>query len=181
MTSAARRLAAARKAWAGDKRGLAALEFALIATPFFVLIFGLIEVCLVFVANGILDHAATEASRRIRTGEIQGAGTSAADFRTSVCDELAAIVRCDGGLRVSVQRFADFDATTTTPVNPINPTTGDFDATLDYEPGAASEIVVVRVFYEWELITPVITGPLANMSGNRRLLQSTVAFRNEPF
>ena len=46
---------------------------------------------------------------------------------------------------------------------------------------AANDIVVVRAFYEWELMTPILSAPLANLSGNRRLLQATVVFRNEPF
>ena len=67
-----------------------------------------------------------------------------------------------------------------------NPSAIDGDGNLDdsdfeFSPGNANEIVVVRVFYEWELLTPVLSAPLANMSNGRRLLQATVAFRNEPF
>ena len=40
---------------------------------------------------------------------------------------------------------------------------------------------MVRAFYEWELVTPIISAPLANLSGNRRLIVSTATFRNEPF
>ena len=67
-------------------------------------------------------------------------------------------------------------------------TTGDLDedGNLDtedfgFDPGGSNDIVVVRAFYEWDLMTPLLSAPLANLSGNRRLLQSTVVFRNEPF
>ena len=59
---------------------------------------------------------------------------------------------------------------------------GNFDdSTFVYEPGSANEVVAVRVFYEWELITPYLSAPLRNMSGNKHLLQATAVFRNEPF
>ena len=55
------------------------------------------------------------------------------------------------------------------------------DSDFDFDMGEANDIVVVRAFYEWELITPILSAPLSNMSNDRRLLQATVAFRNEPF
>ena len=44
-----------------------------------------------------------------------------------------------------------------------------------------SSIVLVRGFYVWQLFTPVFSQYFANMAGNKRLLSSSVAFKNEPF
>ena len=178
------------EAFADDKRGIAAVEFALIAMPFFFLIFGLLEVCVIFIMSSILEHAAGEASRQIRTGQLQTGGsiTQDADFRASVCAELFGLMTCDANkLKIDVQRFSSFGGTGGTSLDFLedddatNPNGLD-DSGFGFAAGAQNEIVVIRVFYEWDLIIPVMSAPLDNMNGsNRRLLQATVAFRNEPF
>lgn len=166
--------------FARDKRGLAAVEFAMIAIPFFLLIFGLLEVCVIFIMSSVLEHGASEAARQIRTGQFQQAGFDAARFKTDVCAELFGLLSCDSRLQLDVQTFSNF-AGTGNP-DPIDPDTGDLATdSFGFVPGAQNDIIVVRVFYEWDLIIPVLSAPLANMSGNRRLLQATIAFRNEPF
>ncbi|MEO1554003.1 MAG: TadE/TadG family type IV pilus assembly protein, partial [Pseudomonadota bacterium] len=104
------------EAFCDDKRGMAAVEFAMIAIPFFFLIFGLLEVCVIFIMSSILEHAASEASRQIRTGQLQTAGLSAAAtqtaFEDSVCDELFGLLSCDSSrLKFDVQTFASFGLT----------------------------------------------------------------------
>ena len=39
--------------------------------------------------------------------------------------------------------------------------------------------MLVRVFYPWTLITPVLEPGLPNLGANQRLLTASVAFRNE--
>ena len=166
--------------FAADKRGLAAVEFAMIAIPFFLLIFGLLEVCVIFIMSSVLEHGASEAARSIRTGQFQQAGFDQAQFKNDICGELFGMLSCDSKLQLDVKTFADF-ASTGNP-DPIDPATGDLaTGSFGFRPGAQNQIVVVRVFYEWDLLIPVMSAPLANMSGNRRLLQATIAFRNEPF
>lgn len=166
--------------FASDKRGLAAVEFAMIAVPFFFLIFGLLEVCVIFIMSSVLEHGASEAARSIRTGQFQQAGFDQAQFKSDICAELFGLLSCDSKLQLDVQTFSNF-AGTGNP-DPLDPDTGDLATdTFGFIPGAQNDIVVVRVFYEWDLIIPVMSAPLANMSNNRRLLQATIAFRNEPF
>lgn len=165
--------------FAEDKRGIAAVEFALIATPFFFLIFGLLEVCVLFIMSSILEHGISEAARGVRTGQMQQNGFGQVAFKNAVCAELFDLLDCDSKLRFDVKTFDSFG--NSEDISPIQPDgTVDYD-NFGYQPGDSNDIVVVRVFYEWELLTPVLSAPLANMAGNKRLLQSTVAFRNEPF
>lgn len=166
--------------FAHDKRGIAAVEFALIAMPFFFLIFGLLEVCVIFIMSSVLEHGASEAARSIKTGQFQTGGFTEAQFKQAVCDELFDLMSCDDKLKLDVKTFSNF-AGTSAP-SPIDATTGDLDDSgFTFSPGAQNEIVVIRVFYEWDLIIPLMSKPLANMSNDRRLLQATIAFRNEPF
>lgn len=165
--------------WAEDKRGVAAIEFAMIAIPFFFLLFGLLEVCAIFIFTTVLEHGLNEASRSIRTGQAQEAGLSEVTFKDSVCAELFELLDCGGNLSIDVQTFSNFGSTSSpTPIDD----SGDFDPSgFGFNPGAQNEIVVVRAFYEWQLFTPVMSAPLSNLNGGKRLIQSTIAFRNEPF
>ncbi len=51
---------------------------------------------------------------------------------------------------------------------------------MQFNPGNAGDIVVVRVMYMW----PVLLGPLgfnlSNQPNNTRLILATAAFQNEP-
>ena len=51
-----------------------------------------------------------------------------------------------------------------------------------FAPGAAGDVVVARVIYEFQYITPFL-GQILNNNGDSeaRLLVSSAAFRNEPF
>lgn len=167
-------------AWARDRRGATAVEFALVATPFFFLLFGLFEVAIIFIMTTTLEHGINESSRAIRTGAFQSAQLNQAAFRNAVCSELFDLLDCDTNLHIDVRTFGNFGgAMNNSPVDPgtqtVNP--GQFQ----FNPGGPNDIVVARVFYEWTLLSPVISKPLANLSGNKRLLQASVAFRNEPF
>ena len=43
------------------------------------------------------------------------------------------------------------------------------------------DIVIVSVYYEWQLITPMMGSSMANAPDNTRILVSSQVFRNEPF
>lgn len=168
------------RAWGADRRGVAAVEFAMIAAPFFFLIFGLLEICVIFIMSSVLEHGLNEAARGIRTGQLQTGGSFDRDaFEEIVCSEIFDLFACEGAIQLDVKTYSDFASTS-------NPSAIDEDGNLvsddfEFNPGGANDIVVVRVFYEWELMTPILSALLANLSNNRRLLQSTVVFRNEPF
>ncbi len=66
-------------------------------------------------------------------------------------------------------------ATRPTPTGNLNP------ALNNYQAGTACNVVLLRVFYTWNIITPVLSAFLTNMSTGNHLLTATAAFRNEPF
>ncbi|MDJ0920233.1 MAG: pilus assembly protein [Henriciella sp.] len=166
--------------WGKDKRGLAVVEFGLIAMPFFLLIFGLLEICVIFIMSSVLEHGASEAARLIRTGQFQNsANVTPAAFKQEVCDNMFGLMSCSAKLSIDVNTFNNF-ATTSNP-SPIDSTGQVVTSNFQFNAGQGSDIVLVRVFYEWDLITPILSRPLANVSNDKRLLQATVAFRNEPF
>ena len=167
------------EAWADDKRGQTAVEFALIAAPFFFIIFGLMEICLIFIMTTVLEHAVSDSSREIRTGQAQEAGFSEVEFRNSVCDKLFGLMGCDSNLHIDVKRLSNFSSADLS--SPLD-SDGNFDdGSFDFQPGGANDIVAVRVYYEWSLVTPIMSAPLVNMANGKHLIQASAVFRNEPF
>lgn len=177
--SLAARLRERFNSYAQENRGVAAVEFALIAAPFFFLIFGLLEVCMIFIMAAILDHGVANAARPLRTGVAQTAGMNAEQFREILCSEMMGMMDCEDRLHFDVQTVSGF--ATTPSGTPLDVTGLIDDEDFGFVPGGPNDVVAVRVFYEWDLFTPILTAPLANMAGNRHLIQSNVVFRNEPF
>lgn len=160
----------------------AAIEFAFVAFPFFLLLIGIFEICLIFVVSTVLNFGAQEAARDIRTGNFQTHATeakTAAQFETNICGGMANLFDCDTKLMVDVRTVTNFP--TLQDAVPLNGD-GSLDSSgFGFDPGQRDEIVIVNVYYEWSLITPMISKYLANLPGDKRLIVSSQAFRNEPF
>ena len=62
------------KRFAKAKRGSAAVEFAIVAMPFFLLTIGLAEISMIGFAQTTLDMGVSEAAREIRSGRAQLGG-----------------------------------------------------------------------------------------------------------
>ena len=172
------RIKARTRAFMGDRQGATAVEFALIAAPFFLLIFAILEIALIFFASAIIENAVSMAARDIRTGELQTAGQGEVEFRAAVCEQIRAVADC-GRLSIDVRTFENFASTRFAP--PVSDDGDLDDSGFTFDPGQAQDIVVVRVFYDWPLLGPGMINGLANMPGNRRLISAATAFRNEPY
>ncbi len=77
-----------RASFGKNDSGATAVEFALIALPFFTVVFGIIEVGLSHFVNRMVDNAVINASREIRTGQAHDGGYDAATFETRICGNL---------------------------------------------------------------------------------------------
>jgi Flp pilus assembly protein TadG len=161
--------------------GVAAVEFGFVALPFFALLFAIIETSLVFLANQSLETAAADSARLVFTGQAQTISLS--DFKTKTCLKLKAMFDCQAKLKIEVKTYATFaDAIEHNKKPLINDTTKELNVTESYQPGAASQIVVVRLVYPFPVLASrLLSFTLNDMAGNSRLLVATVAFRNEPF
>ncbi|CAN5194742.1 pilus assembly protein [soil metagenome] len=161
-----------------DRSGATAVEFALVALPFFAFMFAILETALMFFAGQTMDTAVTQAARMIRTGQAQQQGFDLAQFKTKICDQINVMMDCSGGLKLDVQKYATFGSIDlTTPKDGA----GNLNVTESYVPGHGSDIVVVRAYYEWPIVVNKLGNDLTNLPNGTHLLISTVAFRNEPF
>ncbi len=160
-----------------DRSGTTAVEFGLVALPFIASLFAILETALVMFADQTLETATNDAARLIRTGQAQQQGFSATKFRDEICSTGYSLFDC-GSLKVDVKRYPTFGSVDLS--SPLDGN-GNIDMNLDYKPGNGGDIVVVRAFYEWPVFVRLLGHDLTNMSGGKRLLVATTAFRNDPF
>jgi Flp pilus assembly protein TadG len=165
--------------WRRNERGSVAIEFAFIAPIFFFLMFVIAETALVFIAEQVMDNAIFETARLIRTGQVQEAAMTKADFQTEVCDRASIFINCTGAnFYLDVKSYSTFgDMVMDSPVDDEE----EFEDSGTFAFGSANDIVVVRAYYQWP--TNQIFGSLSlkNLSNGKRLIGSFAAFRNEPF
>ena len=154
-----------------ERDGVAAIEFSLIAIPFFILLFAILETGYIFLLSVMLEGATADGARQVRTGEVTAA--TPATFQNTVCTNMYGMIDCDDFL---------YDVRIVPSFGGIPPEAVPVDqASATFAPGSPDAIVVVRVMYRWNFITPLLENLLgADANGTRHLI-STVAFRNEPF
>jgi len=169
-----------------NREGTAAIEFAILAIPFFMLLFAILELAVVFFINSTLNHAVSEAGRQIRVGSFQACGTQAS-FKQLVCANMQGLGNCEKRLRIDLVSGNTFNAITL-PDPPAPPEPDPDDATAediangDWVNTVATAPVVVRGLYYHKLVLPPQLTRLENVQGRGiRVLSAMTAFRNEPF
>lgn len=161
-----------------NRRGSAAVEFAMIVVPFFMMLFAIVETGLVFFAQQTLETATQDASRLVLTGQAQNAGYTQSQFKTALCNNLPSFFNCAGGIYVNVTNYANFNAVA--PNMPID-ASGNFINSFQYSPGGSGVVTLVQTYYMWPIFVTSLGYNLANVNGHYRLLVATAAFRNEPY
>jgi len=161
-----------------SRRGSAAVEFALVAPVFFALLFAILETALMFFASQVLETITQDSARMIVTGQAQSSSFTQTQFKTYVCGRIAALFNCNS-LYVDVESYSSFSSITLNSQIDVN---GNFvNNNMQYSPGGPGDIVVVRLFYPWQLFVTGLGYNISNLSGNQRLLVATAAFQNEPY
>jgi Flp pilus assembly protein TadG len=161
-----------------NRRGSAAVEFALVAPVFFALLFAIIETAIVFFAGQVLETVTQDSARMIMTGQAQTGGYSQSNFKTYVCGKITVLFDCTNGISIDVQSYSAFSSVSIS--NPID-AGKNFVPPNNYSPGGPGDIVVVRLFYQWPLIVTGLGYNISDLTGSKRLLTATAAFRNEPY
>lgn len=155
------------------RRGATALEFAMVFPVFMLFVSMVIENGLVLFTQATLDNAVFDASRLIRTGQLQLAGGSVTPFAKTLCGDVGTIINCTN-LQYNVQSAAAFASLNgTVQLNALGGL-----ANTRFTPGGAGADVVVQVAYNRAYLMPWIA-----IFGGRTgaVLVSTLAFQNEKF
>jgi Flp pilus assembly protein TadG len=177
---AAPAIAGARR-FGRDERGVTAIEFGILALPFFTVIFAIIETAMMFFASQVLDSGVEDASRMIRTGRAQQASYNITNFRTYLCGYTFNLFDCSK-LKITVKTILTFSAAdTSSTVQSCNTSTCTWTLTEAYSPGVGRSVEQVSVYYRWPLLVVLPYFNLKNQPDNYRLISATRVFRNEPF
>ncbi len=159
--------------------GATAVEFALIAMPLVMMIFGLIEMCMIFTKQGVLEYATSQAARKIRTGQAQQSGSPEDYFKESLCDSASFFINCDD-ISYEVQSLDNFGEADEQPA-PSFDEEGNF-LSQGFDSGSSNGVVLIRTVYRHNLFTPLMA-PLMSSAGEsgKRLMMSTVVLQSEPY
>jgi Flp pilus assembly protein TadG len=193
-----------KKAWwrfARSKDGAAAIEFAILAVPYFVIIFAIIETFVAYTGEQLVGNAVDTMARKLRTGNITAIANHAnfkdrTEFRQLFCNEISILIQCSAQevatpnkLWLDVRSFTSFSQIpTTVPRNPPNSTYGELDtSSFAYSPGGPKTINMLRAYYKWDVMTDLIRPYISNVrpaDGSRPyyfLIVETAAFQNEEY
>ena len=166
----------------GARSGAAAIEFAVIAPAFIVFLFGLIETGVIYYFNSTMSNAANDAARMLRTGQAQTQNMTKSQYIAQVCSQMTGMVTaatCTANLQVDMEVSNSF--TTANYTNVVNADGSLNIAAMQFNTGNACDTVLVRAFYPWSIMTPLMAPLLHNMPNGQYLMTSAAAFRNEPF
>ncbi len=188
------------KRLARSKDGAAAIEFAILAIPYFMIVFAIIETFVAFTAEQLLTNAVNTVSRQLRTGQITfGLGRTTdmteVQFRTAFCNEISILMKCDAGeiatpkkLFIDIRTFSSFASIPKTIPRVSNADFADLDtSSFKFTPGGSKSINMMRVFYKWQItadiVRPYITTirPADGSMPKDFLIVGTTAFQNEDF
>jgi Flp pilus assembly protein TadG len=180
---------------ADANKGSVAIEFAMIAPIFLLMMMATIETGVIFFAQSALQNAVNDTARLVKTGQSacystdtngNCVGMTQDQFRKQICDSVKTLLRtCEkdangnSDLQFDVKAYsAGFGG-----VSNSSPLVGNgqLPNLSDFDTGNACDVVLVRAFYRWPVFTPALNFLLDNMNGSNHLLSTAAAFRNEPY
>ena len=181
-----------------SESGSTAIEFGILAIPFFMIIVATVETLVAFAGEQILVNAVDNMSRQLRTGEITFNTGNATDlteteFRDKFCNEINIVLTCSAEITPDQKLFVDLkEVVNYSDIDVGIPKVSSAEyAELDtsgfeYLPGASGAINVLRVYYKWDvtvdIIRPYITNIRPGPEGSEYyLMVATTAFRNEDY
>lgn len=180
---------------ARNEDGAVLVEFALLAVPFFALVFAILETSLAFFAQQVLESALQDATRGIRTGQSQ-TSWDAVEFRRQICKRSYGLLDCSESnpqtdrLIIKVEPVNSFDTAISQIGLPVDPACSEPGASEDecawtlsesFNDGQGNDVIVAQAFYKWPTVLNLPWFTLANQAGNNRLLSAARVFKNEPF
>lgn len=188
-----------RRSLLSDERGAVIVEFAVVAAPFFALIFATLITAMIMFSQQALDTTAEDVAREIMTGQVQKGSVKVtvngsqvnidnnAKLKAHVCAKIEAkgvgFLDC-GRVMVSLTKLATFSGANYNPVTlNFNPTTGAVtNPPGNFDTIGQEEIGLVTVYYRWpELMGPLLGFTTGNQSNGDRLMVSNSIFKTETY
>ncbi|WOI54030.1 TadE/TadG family type IV pilus assembly protein [Parvularcula sp. LCG005] len=162
--------------WLKRDEGSAAVEFAIIAPVFFLLVFAIFETSLFYFKRHSLRYLVFEVSRELQTGHIQKAGDPETLFKETVCEKSSFLFDCDD-IFVDVRAFNRLSDATFPPIT----FDGDGEpSNFTFDPGRQEQIMIVRAVTNFSFITPMIKS-IFQPDGENVIITGASITKNEAF
>ncbi|MDH4986384.1 pilus assembly protein [Aminobacter anthyllidis] len=164
-----------------NQSGSTAIEFAVLAIPFSLLVFAILESCIAFAGQQVLANAADEVARQLRTGQVRAAAITKVALEKMICDKLEVLVAkgCPE-LVVDLRSYPTFADAAKVKVKLTSDK--DIDTTgFAVTPGPSMSKNMLQVFYRWPVITDFMRASMSNLKDGKTLQYATVTWQNEPF
>lgn len=163
------------------RSGSAAIEFAFVAPVLFLFLCGIIETGVLFFASATLQNATDDTARLVRTGQLSGTLT-AANLKATICGEVANLISaasCNANLQIDLRAYSNFSGASYPSVT--NPNGSLNTGKMTVQATGTCQVVLMRSFYPWTIMTPLMAPLLQNMPNGQYLLAAASAFRTEPY
>lgn len=160
-----------------NRKGSAAIEFAILALPFIVLVFAIIEIAIMFFVDSGLDAALHKAVRQVRVGTAKTGAWNLAKFKTTVCTELSFSFSCAANLKV--RAIVVTSMASVSKVNPI--VNGVLNVTEDFNIGDSGDYILVQAYLTWDPVLKLYTFAGGRLTDGKYVLGAAELFKNEPF
>lgn len=163
-----------------EKSAVASIEFSLLALPFLLLIFAIIESAISFSVQQLISDRTNTLSKEIKVGSLVGSNLDTKKIKDYICDPHPVFFKLDcGELYVDLRSY---NSIKDVPRKLSYKQDGDVDTSgFKVQPGGAGEINQLIVLYKWPILSDLLRGRLSNLPHGKTLLVSTVAWRNEPY
>ena len=174
-----------------DAKGTTAVEFGLVALPFFALIGALIQFAFVHIwAEQNLDYRLQQAVRGLYTGSFQNANTAVTNQATLLANLKTAMCQANGTAIVTVFKCSDVKLNVAVASSfsngaagsPYNASTKTWNSNFEgYASAQPCQIVVVTAAVTVPVYFKLLNLGVASMSDGSHMLMSTAVFRTEPY
>lgn len=177
----------ARRRWPrflGDRKGNVAIEFSLLAISFSLLTFAILESCISFAGSQLLANATDNVARQLRTGQVRSAGLTEAQVKTLICDQIDILVAAGcPGLKIDLRQYTTFKQAADMRI--VYTGAGSEKelaaSNFAFTPGPSMSKNMLRVFYEWPVMTDFMRKAMSNLKGGKTLHYASMTWQNEPF
>ncbi|RJT38854.1 pilus assembly protein [Mesorhizobium waimense] len=175
-----------RSRFLGDRRGSTAIEFAMLALPFALLVFAILESCISFAGQEVMANATDDVARQLRTGQLRPADVAGTKLRDLICSRLEIMVaKTCPGLLVDLREYPTFADAATASFKIVDGEIvlkhGTNATSFAVTPGLAESRNMLRVFYKWPVMTDFMAKSMANLKDGNTLHFASVTWQNEPF
>lgn len=172
--------------FARNSDGATAVEFALLAIPFLLVVFAILEAGVSIAVQQLLVNATDDVARQIRTGQVTTVSQSS--LKDMICERIQSLVTSGcPGLKVDLRTYTSYQQAASQvvyvlPDNVALEMDGNSGKALKAEIGGSSAKQTLRTFYFWPLMTNLMESSMssANNSG-KILLSASQTWQNEAY